>query len=646
MRSEQALSRSLAVAMLVCLTMHGAAAARVTCIRLTSDVVADTTDLTRFRQFHEWRDKTGNDLALAIWKYLSDYETGLYHFNEILDGPDPFDEYATVRDPLKIMNTYNMAYCGIFGPVTDGIFQGVGFAQGRSFGLEAWNHCATEVWYDNGWHYFDVDVRGVLLQPDGTVAGLAEAQSNRSLWVNSAAAVTPFFPKDPDKARLFDIYKDSRVNYYYRWFEMGHTMDFYLRSGESFTRFWTPQGGRWHHLPRYSRTKWIRDLIEQQPRGPKPNHRDFTRWNHGNGLFSYEPILTDASTDFEDGYREVKNMRAGKNGLELIAAGEAEVTFEVFTPYIIVPKVNDLDDPDDDEEASVLAVTGAAPVEVLVSVDHGISWRNVTIVQAGRAATIDLTPVVRGTYGYLLKLKTSGPVGSTVINSLSIKTWVQVAPASLPALKKGKTTFEYALGDRYNRRTVPMLITPNTADPEELKKYAIEMPSDYDPGRHTCRIRGEITLRLAAPRGTKISWFTVGGTFRTHQGEQAKNTDNRIAYAADRPIDFKEIYRSHVPTWVNHWRYNWDEDVVLSDPANAIFIKYTANTGLNTIRACLHLLPDCASQESISIEHTYRVGAQLKKTERFLNGPTTYTVECSDEPENVSIKLTAPHANK
>ncbi|MEK7995566.1 MAG: hypothetical protein AAB403_17335, partial [Planctomycetota bacterium] len=99
-------------AVFFCLLMPTASTARVTCIRLTSDHVADTTDLRRFRQFAQWKDKTGNDLALAIWKYLSDYETGLYHFNEILEGPDPFDEYATVRDPLKILNTYNMAYCG------------------------------------------------------------------------------------------------------------------------------------------------------------------------------------------------------------------------------------------------------------------------------------------------------------------------------------------------------------------------------------------------------------------------------------------------------------------------------------------------------------------------------------------------------
>ena len=633
-------------AVLVCLLMANLSLGRVNCIRLTSSHIADTTDLGRFRQFHEWKDKTGNELALAIWRYLSDYDTGLYHFNEILEGSDPFDEYATVRDPLKILNTYNMAYCGIFGPVLDGIYHGVGFEAGRSFGLEAWNHCATEVWYDDSWHYLDVDVRGALVNSDGVVADLAAAQKSRSLWVNPPAAIEPFFPKDPDKDKLFDIYKDSRVNYNYRWFEMGHTMDFYLRAGESFTRFWTPQGGRWHHLPRYAKTKWVRDLIEQEPRGPKPNHREFTRWNHGNGLFEYQPILTSAFIDFEDGHYHVSNLRPGDTGLEIIQDGEAEVTFEVFTPYIIVPRINDLDDPGDDEEASAVTIRGTQPLDVLVSLDHGISWQTAGEIQPEPAATIDLTSLVSGTYGYLLKLKTAGPTGATAVNSLNARTWVQVAPTSLPALKKGKTAFRYDMGDRYERQTIPMLVNPNTADPNDLAKYVLQMPADYDPSRHTCRIRGEVIVRLAAPPQTKISWLTIGGAFRTHQGEHAKNTDNRIAYAVGKPDNFREIHQSEIPAWVNHWRYNWDGDVVLSEPADVVCVKYTANTGLNTIRACLHVLPERSSDSDMKIVHAYRVSGELKQAEKWLTGPGTYTVNCDGQPDNVSIKLELPHGKR
>jgi hypothetical protein len=174
------------------------------------------------------------------------------------------------------------------------------------------------------------------------------------------------------------------------------------------------------------------------------------------------------------------------------------------------------------------------------------------------------------------------------------------------------------------------------------------MPDDYDPNRHTCRIRGELIVRLAAPPGMKIAWLTIGGTFRTDQGEYAKNTDNRIAYAIGSPQNFKEIYRSQVPTWVNHWRYNWDEDIVLSEPADEVFVKYTAHTGLNTIRACLHLLPErlLELERNINITHTYRINGRLQEFEKQLTGPATYTIHCPNEPENLSIKLIHPHRTR
>ena len=125
----------IAVLVFVAHTAHSI----VPCIRITSKHNADTTDLERFRDYHLWQNKSGNELALTVWQYLSDYETGLYHFNEILENNDPFTEYATVRDPLKILNIYNMGYCGIFGPVLEGIYHGIGFENGHSFGVNLWN---------------------------------------------------------------------------------------------------------------------------------------------------------------------------------------------------------------------------------------------------------------------------------------------------------------------------------------------------------------------------------------------------------------------------------------------------------------------------------------------------------------------------
>jgi len=616
--------------------------AKVTCIRVISEHTADTTDLKRFRQFSAWEDKTGDDLALAVWKYLCGYETGVYHFNEILEGNDPFDEYATVRDPLKILNVYNMAYCGIFGPVLDGIFQGVGFDQARSFGVELWRHCATEVWYDEAWHYFDLDVRGVLLDANGTVVSLDDARRNRSLWINPPVRVEPFFPKDHDKNKVFEIYRDSNIHYYYRWFQGSHTMDFYLRQGETFTRWWRAQGGRWHHLPRYNRTKWVKDLLQTEPVGMKPNHRSFTRWNHGNGLFHYAPNLSKTSTDFADGAYTVKNIAAGKEGLHLVRGGDAEVIFEVFTPYIIVATINSLDNLTDDVAASVVTLRALLPLDVSVSLDRGLTWQPAGKVRANDKATMDLTGIVKGTYGYLLKLNTAGPKGAAAIKSLAIDTWVQVAPISLPRLKTGNNNLRYEIGDRYGLMTIPMLVHPNTADPEDLKKYVVALPADYDPHRNTCRIRGDVILRLIAPPGMTIRWFTVGATFRTYQGEQAKNTDNRIAYALGRPENFKEIYKSSVPTWVNHWRYNWDTDVILDKPSEQVYIKYTGDPGLNAIRACLHLLPEKLADTRIRVAHAYRIGEQPYRETIDLQGPASYSIRCDGQPEDTFIEISVP----
>jgi len=613
----------------------------VACVRVTSEHTADTSDLRRFRQFPPWQDQTGNDLALAIWRYLSDYETGLYHFNEILEDNDSFDEYATVRDPLKILNVYNMGYCGIFGPVLDGIFQGVGFEQGRSFGLQRWNHCATEVWYDGGWHYFDVDVRGVLLDGTGMVVSLRQAQQNRGLWVAPPRSVEPFFPNDPDKGRLFEIYHDSPVDYNYRWFQGSHTMDFHLRQGESFTRWWTPQGGRWHHLPRYSTTKWVRDLIMEPPVGMKPNHREFTRWNHGNGLFHYAPNLSAMSTDFRDGARAVRNLAPGEQGLHLVKTGDAEVTFEVFTPYIIVAKINDLDDPSDDAEASVVTLETALPVALAVSRDHGLTWQHADTVPGGKKS-VDLTRLVKGTYGYLLRLSTSGGEKQAAIKWLSIDTWVQVAPISIPRLKRGVNHLRYDSGDRYGLKTIPMLVRPDTSNPKDLEKYLVTMPQNYHAREDACRIRGDAVLRLAAPEGMRIAWFSVGATFRTHQSEQAVRTNNAIAYAVGEPREFKEIYRSSVPTWANHWRYNWDTDVLLDQPARTVYVKFHGDPGLNVIRACLHLLPKEPPRANVRVTHAYEIDGQLRQKTVELAEPAAYTVDCDRDPENICVNVVIP----
>jgi hypothetical protein len=170
----------------------------------------------------------------------------------------------------------------------------------------------------------------------------------------------------------------------------------------------------------------------------------------------------------------------------------------------------------------------------------------------------------------------------------------------------------------------------------------VTMPQNYDPRRNTARIVGDVTVRLAAPAGMKIAWLTVCATFRTHQGDQAVKTDNRIAHAVGTPENFQEIYRSKVPTWVSHWRYNWDTDIRLDRPADVVYVRFHGDPGLNTMRACLHLLPQTPPSTSLRITHTYKIAGRRYDKMVDLPEPIAYTVSCDDDPENVSVTIAVP----
>ena len=119
--------------------------------------------------------------------------------NEVIDGPDPSTEYATVRDPLKLLNVYNVDTAGSSGRAGRH-FPGRWLRKGAVVQHPKWAHTTTEAWYDNEWHYFDLDIRGALLRADGVVASLDEARTQRDLWTNPPRKIEPFFPKVATRA--------------------------------------------------------------------------------------------------------------------------------------------------------------------------------------------------------------------------------------------------------------------------------------------------------------------------------------------------------------------------------------------------------------------------------------------------------------
>lgn len=615
----------------------GPARAGVYSPRVVSPHNADAYSLKTFGEFHLWRDLTGDERAFEVYKYLADTRTGLFHMNEVLEGNDVLSEYTTVRDPIKIINVYGYAYCAILGPIMAGICEGIGIGPSRTLTLPDWSHVAAESFYDGAWHYLDIDVRAVFRRPDGTLASMDDARRDPSLWKGPHGPL--FFPNDAlEKTR--EIYVKTPVHHYHDFFSTGHTMDFVLRQGETFTRWWKPQGGRWHHADVYNQQEWLRKLIEEEPRGPKPNHRDFTVHNYGNGRFVYHPNLRKGSTDFEDGAYDFENVCACSTGLTLVKPGSGYTVFEVRTPYIIVPVVGDLETTADECDASVVEMD-AVGATVFLSLDNGMRWQEVKAESS--PARLDLTPYVSGTYGYLLKIALEGRPGEALLRSLKITTWVQVAPASLPSLRKGSNRMELRTGDHYGLPTRVVEIRPKLNNPEEFFRHLWRPPTDYDPARKTERVRGEFVVKVEAPPKTRIAWFSAGGSFRTHLHAAASQTRNSIAYAVDKPEDFQVIYQADVPRHTEHWNYNADCEVRLETPAKVLYIRYVGDPAVNNVPTYAHCLDENPPRPApVNITHTWLEDGSQRRATFSLQEPTSYEIVAGSEPEDVSVEISVP----
>jgi hypothetical protein len=550
-----------------------------------------------------------------------------------------------IRDPIKMLNVYGYGFCGAFGPTTAGLFEGLGFKQARSVGIPGCNHNVTEVWYDGAWHYFDTDLRGVIFRRDAeTIASVEDVRAQPDLWTNPSRKLTPFFPDDPPGLEIYArTFREKPPGYSYRWFMSGSTMDYRLRKGESLTRWWRPQGGRWSHQEEDAGKEFFRKLIFKPPYGAKTNHPNFTIWTHGNGLFEYRPALRKGSSDFEDGVFDYSNVELSARGLTLARDGEGEAVFEVLSPYVIVPLVGDLDDRSDDREASVITFESEGNIVASISLDFGRSFREVKTVTRGGTTTLDLTPYLRERYQYLIKFTLTGTREEALLSSLGIKTWVQVAPISLPRLKKGVNQLEYRISDQYGFSSTPWMQIPNMGDREEMSRYWITPPADYDPERSQQRLTGPMELAFHAPPGRKIKWMSLGGFFRSHRAEEAVRTANEIWYAVGETGEWKRVYRAAVPEWQSHWHYAYDKEVMLDKPVEMIRVRYVGDPGVNGARVNIHSIkPSETNDDAVTVTHSFKLDGKTVMRKFTFDKPQHYTIDCPSEPEDVFIKLEVP----
>ena len=606
--------------------------------RVTTDRLPDYSDIERFVGFSAWCDLPPAEKAVAIWRYITDRETGLFPVQGIYEDADPGAEFAFYdeRDLTKVLNVHGHGYCGLLSPSLAGIYAHAGFEDARIVNMRENHHCVTEVFYDGGWHYFDVDLRGMLYKRDGTVADLEEACSVQELWTGPPVRFEPFYPLD-DKVAMFESFAPCKLTRMYHWFKSGHTMDFALRPGESLIRFWEPQDGRWFHPWPNSggfNVEFLKRRFAEEPRGLKCKHPGWSKWTHGNGLFSYAPQLSANYDDFTQGVYEQEGVQLTSRGVETKEGGR--VSFEVRTPYIIVGRVEEMGPPVKIEEAAVVYYRSLGRLRLSVSTDSGLTWKLAGQIDHAGTGLVDLTPQVLGEYGYLVRFDFERGSG---LAELALNTWVQVSPPSLPRLFAGKNSLRFAIGDRYGHATTVKEVRLNIRDPAQLERHLVKLDGDYEPLREDAKIQGEVVFKVDAKPGTRIKWFTAGGYFHTHLGKAAAETRNAIYYSVEGPDGpWTEVCRAQVPTWVEHWHCGMEEDAILEEPVETVYVKYVGDPGLNQVWIYAHCLEE-EKQAGLQVTHGYEMEGEMREDSFTFTEDTGYEIDCATEPENRFIRF-------
>ncbi|HUU29806.1 MAG TPA: hypothetical protein VM123_18545 [archaeon] len=620
---------------------------------VVSEHVADFSgNWHSFMQHKAFIGKQDHELAVAVWKYLSSRETGLVHTGswdeptrttDAQDKPDPWGNmftYWTVYDPVKNINSFGMGYCGMQSTIAAGIFRSLGY-ESRTININSgYSHQVCEVFYRGGWHFIDTDERGVVLTPGGELASWAQMKAHPEWWPHRPFADAPHFPDHFE--RFGGLVKEGKLKengYKYRWEPLGHTMDFVLRMGESYTRWWRADSTR-YYKGWWGRSdqagEWLRNNVREHPEHMY-THKQKGEYGSiyerpGMGVFRYSPKLSSAWQDYRDGVYADSNVVQDEHGVCSLEGGGYTV-FKVYTPWIIAGRNGPDPGAEPPKEGVIVNYKGEGGIRVFLSPDFGEHWDPVGQGTRGR---IDLTEKLYGRWGCLVRFE----LEAARLETLEMTTWVQVAPMSLPAVR-GATRMQYRTGDRTGEKTAVLPLVADFILPADSLRALGWLKIKGEHRRFNLHDRSDgamVTVRPpAGSTGNKLRWLTVGGDFNN-----LKKPEIWVS-TTGHPEDLRLLRRLEAPLWCDHWMSRLDEYLGPPDTIpNDLMVDYRKN--VNNVRIYAHYSEPERPVKDSPVEVTHCVGGV--ETKLVVRSDTTYTLYGEGPNEWIRMRVLSEPANQ
>ena len=572
---------------------------------------------------------TGRQKALALHRF------GMAHFIHF-DGPiEERGEYVT--DPMKLIGVYGYALCGNNSAAMNALYNAAGL-RARTRTLPG--HAVPEVWFEGKWNYIDTDMFGYVFLPDGkSIASVDDLAKDADLFLRQASPPDPYYPFD-EKKDMASVFRNVRAQKNYHPYANAHLMNLSLRTGESASLYYRPQGrGRYFLTPAFRpdlgivyKDYWILG----------PVRRGSLAWcdkppaSYGNGVIRYEPDLRSEAFRLENPARQGIAVRTGKQSPPLAAAatgGLASLVVEVTTPWVIAGLQNDLINFQDNTDGAVVSglfwrLNASDENRILVSTDSGRTWKKVWENRYLGAVPfeVDLTQWVEGEYGYRVKFEWLDRKGSRQVGleGLKFKTWVELSPMALPRLNPGKNTFRLTTQPRRAFYNHSRWDRGQSLPGEQLENLQVSAKAPFlrpaDPGRP-----GILTFAVG-PEGV-VEELRVAVLARALRGSQGVSL--ALSLSEDGGTSWKELERfaPHPEHEMNHmWFNHVIRNSALNGDRSRLRIAVSGG-GLEQVIAnsLVRSIPRASS--ALRVTHVWREGDQQRTASQvFRSGSGTYEV--------------------
>ena len=351
-------------------------------------------------------DMTEEQKARALWRFTMDNCYG--------------GRWGTSSDGLEHLNVYGYGYCGTFAAVLEPLWWAAGL---RARHLNIGNHAATEVYYDNDWHYLDAHRRCYFLEKNNrSIASLEDLNTDPELWTM--------------KRGRRSSQKGRKKYYYMTMHPRGHgrspvySKNFTLEKDNVLTLTWQKNG------------KWCMARGDEGGDKPSPEPaiyangalrfvRDFRKPNT-----CRESLVSSKNIDWQDFASGYLHPARAKEDAYLI--------YQVKVPYFI---------PAATVAGAFLRRHPEDFVGIDFSTDNGKQWTpiwraaGVGMVrgEAPTSQTQEVTTRVPWKYSYLIRIRMRSEASPLNVGAYLLESAADLAynPKSLPALKTGENTINF-----------------------------------------------------------------------------------------------------------------------------------------------------------------------------------------------------------